>query len=121
MTGPATNVITTVDELKAAEAAADAIVVGYFAADTPENDTALSEFVKTARMDINDIFYQTSIADVAEAAGATLNAFSVISNFKVHLPLTAPKPARGSYVYAVTAPIQLTIDFQLLHHCSVET
>lgn len=82
MTGPATNVITTVDELKAAEAAADAIVVGYFAADTPENDTALSEFVKTARMDINDIFYQTSIADVAEAAGATLNAFSVISNFK---------------------------------------
>lgn len=83
MTGPATKVITTVEELKKAEAEADAIVVGYFAADTAENDTALTEFLKTARMDVNDIFYQTSVSAVAEAAGASLGSFSVISTFKV--------------------------------------
>lgn len=82
MTGPATKVITTVEELKKAEAEADAIVVGYFAADTAENDTALTEFIKTARMDVNDIFYQTSVSAVAEAAGAALGSFSVISTFK---------------------------------------
>lgn len=83
MTGPATKLISTVDELKAAESSADAIVVAYFAADTPEDDPALSEFVATARMDVNDIFYQTSEAAVAEAASATLGSFSVVTNFKV--------------------------------------
>lgn len=82
MTGPPTNVISTAEGLKTAEAASDAIVVGYFAADTPENDTALSEFIKTARMDINDIFFQTSVPAVAEAAAATLGSFSVVTNFK---------------------------------------
>lgn len=86
MTGPATKVITTVEELKKAEADSVAIVVGYFAVDTPENDTALTEFIKTARMDVNDIFYQTSVSAVAEAAAAPLGSFSVISTFKVLNP-----------------------------------
>eukprot|EP00892_Ulva_mutabilis_P003381 jgi/Ulvmu1/1414/UM011_0143.1 len=82
MTGPPTNIITTLDELKAAEAASPAIVVGYFAADTPENDTALAEFVAVAREDMSDVFYQTSVAEVAQAAAAPLNSFSVVSTFQ---------------------------------------
>lgn len=87
MTGPPTNIITTVEELKAAEAASNAIVVGYFAADTPENDTALSAFISIARADMDDIFYQTSVAEVGQAASASLNSFSVVSTFQVRPPL----------------------------------
>lgn len=83
MTGPPTNIITTIEELKSAEATSRAIVVGYFAADTPEDDKAMTEFLTIARADMDDIFYQTSVAAVAEAAGAPLNSFSVVSTFQV--------------------------------------